>query len=81
MKLKNLNIMSVILKKIIFAITFNSSLFLLLMIGIQNSSNKSKVNFIINETVNLPISFIIGSSYIGGSVIGSFFSLNLFKKS
>ena len=73
--------MSVILKKIIFAITFNSSLFLLLMIGIQNSSNKSKVNFIINETVNLPISFIIGSSYIGGSVIGSFFSLNLIKKS
>ena len=72
--------MSVILKKIIFATTFNSCLFLLLMIGIQNSSNKSKVNFLINETVNLPISFIIGSSFIGGSIIGSLFNLNLINK-
>ena len=68
-------------KKIVFATTFNSCLFLLLMIGIQNSSNKSKVNFLINETVNLPISFIIGSSFIGGSIIGSFFSINLTNKS
>ena len=51
--------MSVILKKIIFATTFNSCLFLLLLVGIQNSSNKSKVNFLINETVKLPISFIM----------------------
>ena len=71
--------MSVILKKIIFAFTFNSCLFLLLIIGIQNSSNKSKVNFLINETVNLPISFVIGSSFIGGSIIGSFFNINLTK--
>ena len=72
--------MSLILKKIIFATTFNSCLFLLLMIGIQNSSNKSNVNFLINETVKLPISFIIGSSFISGSLIGSFFSNNLIKK-
>ena len=72
--------MSFKLKKIIFATTFNSCLFLLLMIGIQNSSNKSKVNFLINETVKLPISFIIGSSFISGSLIGSFFSNNLIKK-
>ncbi len=71
--------MSVILKKIILATTFNSCLFLLLIIGIQNSSNKSKVNFLINETVNLPISFVIGSSFIGGSIIGSFFNINLTK--
>ena len=73
--------MSVILKKIVFALTFNSCLYLLLIIGIQNSSNKSKVNFLINETVKLPISFIIGSSFIGGSIIGSFFNINLAKKS
>ena len=72
--------MSDALKKTIFATTFNSCLFLLLMIGIQNSSNKSKVNFLINETVNLPISFIIGSSFIGGSIIGSLFNLNLINK-
>ncbi len=73
--------MPVILKKIIFATSYNSCLFILLMIGIQNSSNKIKINFLINETVELPISFIVGSSFIGGSIIGSFFNLNLTKKS
>ena len=73
--------MTVTLKKIIFTSTFNSCLFLLLMVGIQNSSTKIKVNFLINETVKLPISFIIGASFIGGSVIGSFFNLNLTNKS
>ena len=73
--------MSVILKKIIFASTFNFCLFLLLMIGIQNSSNKSKVNFLINETVKLPVSFVIGSSFIGGSIIGNLFTINLINKS
>ena len=72
--------MPFILKKIIFALTFNSCLFLLLIIGIQNSSNKSKVNFYINETVKLPISFIIGSSFIGGSLIGSLFKINFRDK-
>ena len=72
--------MSVILKKIFFATTFNSCLFLLLIIGIQNSSTKSKVNFLINETVKLPISFILGTSFISGSLMGSFFNLNLNKK-
>ncbi len=73
--------MSLIFRKIIFALTFNSCLFLLLIIGIQNSSNKSKVNFLINETVKLPISFIIGSSFISGSIIGSLFNINLNTKS
>ena len=73
--------MSVLLKKIIFATTFNSCLFLLLIVGIQNSSNKSKINFLISETVKLPISFIIGVSFIGGSVFGSFLKLNLNNKS
>ena len=72
--------MSVSLKKIFFAITFNSCLFFLLMIGIQNSSNKGKVNFLKNETIKLPISFIIGSSFISGSIMGSFFNLNLTTK-
>ena len=72
--------MSLILKKIIFALTFNSCLFLLLMIGIQNSSKKSKVNFLIDQTVQLPISFIIGSSFIGGSIIGSLLNIDFAKK-
>ena len=72
--------MSITLKKIIFAIIFNSCLFCLLMIGIQNSSNKSKVNFLINETIKLPISFIIGTNFICGSLIGTFLMININKK-
>ena len=72
--------MPLIFKKIIFALTFNSCLFLLLIIGIQNSSNKSKVKFYVNKTVKLPISFIIGSSFIGGSLIGSLIQINFREK-
>ena len=67
-------------KKIFFTITFNFSLFLLLMVGIQNSSNKTKINLIINETVNLPVSFIVGISFITGSLTGSILSSNFNNK-
>ena len=59
------------LKKILFIFIFNTSLFLLLMIGIQNSKNSRKVNLIATETIKLPISFIIGLSFISGSLTGS----------
>ena len=59
------------LKKICFALTFNLSLFLLLMIGLQNNSYKSKVNLIISKTIDLPIGFVIGISFISGSLAGS----------
>ena len=72
--------MPLTLKKFVFGITFNSSLFLLLMIGIQNSSYKSKINFLINETVKLPVSFIIGTSFISGSIIGSVTTIEFTKK-
>ena len=61
-----------VFKKLIFSITFNSCLFLLLIIGIQNSASKRKVYLFENETIALPISFIVGSSFITGSIIGSF---------
>ena len=67
-------------KKIIFQVSYNFSLFLLLMVGIQNSSNKIKVNFISAETIELPVSFIIGLSFIGGSITGSFIDLSSLKK-
>ena len=69
--------MFLLLKKLIFAITFNSSLFIILMVGIQNSSNKTKVNLLIGETVKLPISFVIGMSFIAGSLTGSFLRIDL----
>ncbi len=68
-------------RKLFFIITFNSSLFLILVIGIQNSLVKKKVNFILNETIELPISFIIGSSFISGSILGSILNVSsLLKK-
>ena len=65
------------LKKIIFTLIFNFSLFLFLMIGIQNSSKSGKVNLVLSETIKLPISFIIGLSFISGSLTGSLLTTNL----
>ena len=67
------------LNKLFFNVFYNSSLFLILLIGIQNSSSKVKVNLLINETVRLPISFIIGTSFISGSIFGSLFKLSTTK--
>ena len=67
-------------KKVLFTITLNSALFLLLVVGIQNSSNKNKVKFIVGETVYLPVSFIVGISFITGSIFGSLFTINFKNK-
>tara|TARA_B100000886_G_scaffold337788_1_gene299262 strand:- start:1510 stop:1734 length:225 start_codon:yes stop_codon:yes gene_type:complete len=66
-------------KKLIFLFTFNSCLFILLIIGIQNSTKKSRVDLLINETVELPISFVIGSSFISGSIIGGIITSKIDK--
>ena len=63
--------MLVFIKKIFFVLTLNSALLLMLIIGIQNSSHRKKINVLIGETVNLPISFIVGIGFISGSLIGS----------
>jgi len=72
--------MSFLIKKLFLAVIFNSCLYMVLFIGIQNSSNKSKVNLLIDETIELPISFIVGSSFISGSILGSFLILDMNKK-
>ena len=72
--------MQLLFKKVILSFVFNSSLFLILMIGIQNSSNKGKVNLFINETISLPMSFIIGTSFISGSLAGDLILLINGKK-
>ena len=66
--------------KIIFALTFNTSLFLVLIIGIQNNSESNTVNLILNKTVKLPIAFIIGASFISGSLTGSILTNTFFKQ-
>ena len=69
--------MTFIVKKLLLSAIFNSCLFFLLFIGIQNSSNKSKVDLLIEETIELPISFVVGSSFIIGSVMGGFLVLDI----
>ena len=69
--------MSLLISKFFLTITFNICLFLFLIIGIQNSSNKSSVDFLIDKTIELPISFIVGLSFISGSIIGSLININL----
>ena len=72
--------MSYLVKKIFFVITFNSCLFIILVMGIQNNSNRSKVDLLVDKTVSLPIVFIIGTSFISGSLFGNLLSLNFYKK-
>ena len=72
--------MLVLLKKFLFIITLNSALLLMLIVGIQNSLYRKKVNLLIGETVNLPISFIVGISFISGSLLGSLITNNIRTK-
>ena len=69
-----------LLKKIIFTLTFNSTLFLILIVGIQNSRESKKVDLILSQTVKLPIAFIIGVSFISGSLTGSIFANNFINQ-
>ena len=67
-------------KKIFFITTFTSCLFIILITGIQNSNNRTKVDLLIDKTISLPIGFITGTSFITGSLVGSLLSLNFYKK-
>ena len=64
-----------LIKKILFTLIFNTTLLTVLFLGIQNSSNKNKVDFFFDKTVLLPVSFIVGISFISGSIVGSFFNI------
>ena len=69
--------MRLFIRKLFYSTIFNTCLFAILFIGIQNSSNKSKVDLLIDETIELPISFIVGSGFILGSILGSFVDFNI----
>ena len=67
-------------KNFIISSIANVILFFLMLITIQNSNYKVKIKFINIETVPLPISFILGSSFLTGSVFGSLiFNINKSK--
>ena len=71
--------MIVSLKKLIFTIFLNSSLLIALIFLIQNSSNKTKVNLIFKDSVELPLSFILGTSFISGSFTSGLINV-MYKK-
>ncbi len=54
-----------------YNLLFNLTLLMFLFIGIQNSKDKQKVNYLIFESIELPISFIVGSSFVAGSLFGN----------
>ena len=67
-------------KRLLTIILINSLLFILLIVGVQNSSNKKSINFLINKTIELPIGFISGTSFLAGSLLGGILtSINLSK--
>lgn len=72
--------MRVYFNKIIFNTIFNCVIFFFLIIGLQNSTNKAKINLVFDETINLPVGFIIGTSFICGSIAGSFLNINISSK-
>ena len=50
---------------------FNLALILFLFLGIQNSNTRNKLVFMNFETIKLPISLIVGTSFIAGSISGN----------
>ena len=68
------------IRKIFITISINFCFFIILVLGIQNSNIKNKIKFLGNETIKLPLSFIVGIAFIGGSITGSLLPLKLTLK-
>ena len=72
--------MNLLIQKSFLTLIINSCFFILIMVGTQNSSNKVRVDLLIEKTVKLPTGFIVGTSFIAGSILGSFLNINLDEK-
>ena len=57
---------------------YNLFLFIILIITIQNSSQREKINLLGKESIELPLSFIMGTSFIVGSTTGSLSPIKIF---
>ena len=64
------------MKKFIFSnitsLLVNSFLLFFLLFAIQNSQEKKTLKFFNKESIELPISFILGSSFLAGSLTCGF---------
>ena len=72
------------MKKFIFSnfyyLLINTFLLFFLLFAIQNSQEKKVAKIFNRETIELPISFILGTSFVAGSLSGGFiFSILSFK--
>ena len=52
------------------SVLFNFLLLIFLLLGIQNSSESKRIKFLDYETIRMPIFFIVGNSFISGSLLG-----------
>ena len=64
------------IRTIFLNLTINFILFCFMFITIQNSSERKKVNYLLFETIYLPISFIVTTSFITGSIAGSILTIS-----
>ena len=72
------------MKKFIFSnihsLLINTFLLFFLLFTIQNSQEKKVTKIFNRETIELPVSFILGTSFVAGSLSGGFiFSILIFK--
>ena len=72
------------MKKFIFSnihsLLINTFLLFFLLFTIQNSQEKKVTKIFNRETIELPVSFILGTSFVAGSLSGGFiFSILSFK--
>ena len=51
-----------------------------MILCIQNTSKNKNIDFILFKTIPLPVSFIIGSSFIVGSINGGIIANHLKQK-
>ena len=62
-------------------LSLNFILVLFLFLGIQNSHIRKKVVFFNLETIELPLSLIVGTSFIAGSISGNLiFNIARYRK-
>ena len=56
----------------IYSFFINLFFLIFLLIGIQNSFDSKKIKFLNYESAEIPISFIVGTSFISGSLLSNF---------
>ena len=64
----------------LYSLLINVFLLFFIIFAIQNSQEKKVTKIFNKETIELPLSFILGTSFVAGSISSSFiFSVLMFK--